>query len=298
MGMGASHTEARVAASVGKNEFAAPDFQPAPMYPPTPHPNYNHPPPTYPHHPPQPPQPPSFTPFYTPFADYVAAVVSRATRLWFGGGPFFVSARGACWSWRSARCVCLFGCPGLGARFPVFAGLRRSSVLLLRWPCGCGSLPRSFLVLLGWWLPLVCYLFGPCPGSPICLLPGASHSMFSVPDFFSSASLACRYASDSSAGCYRSASWCQMVLPPRPPKQKAALQEEIECFQKQINTLKEKRKETPHHICVKDLPEDERFEQLSTQSKHFIDTIKMIAYRAETAMANVLRTKKSCNKIA
>lgn len=76
-------------------------------------------------------------------------------------------------------------------------------------------------------------------------------------------------------------------------KQKAALQEEIEYFQKQIKTLKEQRKKTSHHICVKDLPENERFEQLSTQSKHFIDTIKMIAYRAETAMANLLREKTS-----
>lgn len=76
-------------------------------------------------------------------------------------------------------------------------------------------------------------------------------------------------------------------------KQKAALQEEIECFQEEINTLKEKRKEVPHHICVKALPKDERFEQLSTQSKHFIDTIKMIAYRSETAMANLLREKTS-----
>lgn len=76
-------------------------------------------------------------------------------------------------------------------------------------------------------------------------------------------------------------------------QQKAALQEEIEYFQKQIKTLKEQRKKTSHHICVKDLPENERFEQLSTQSKHFIDTIKMIAYRAETAMANLLREKTS-----
>lgn len=72
-------------------------------------------------------------------------------------------------------------------------------------------------------------------------------------------------------------------------KKKAALQEEIEAFQAQINTGKTQRKAVPHHIQVKDLPEADRFEQLSTQSKHFIDTIKMIAYRAETAMANVVR---------
>jgi hypothetical protein len=37
------------------------------------------------------------------------------------------------------------------------------------------------------------------------------------------------------------------------------------------------------------LPPDARFDRLSTQSKHFIDIIKMIAYRAETAMAQILR---------
>jgi len=39
------------------------------------------------------------------------------------------------------------------------------------------------------------------------------------------------------------------------------------------------------------LPEEARFDRLSTQSKHFIDTIKMIAYRAETAMAQIIRQK-------
>lgn len=70
---------------------------------------------------------------------------------------------------------------------------------------------------------------------------------------------------------------------------KTACQEEIGAFQEQIKTLKEQRKQVPRHIEVKDLPEKDQFKQLSTQSKHFIDTIKMIAYRAETAMANLLR---------
>ena len=72
-------------------------------------------------------------------------------------------------------------------------------------------------------------------------------------------------------------------------QKKTVCQEEIEAFQVQIKGLKEKRKQVPHHIKVKELPEEDQFEQLSTKSKHFIDTIKMIAYRAETAMANLLR---------
>ena len=72
-------------------------------------------------------------------------------------------------------------------------------------------------------------------------------------------------------------------------RRKASSQEEIEALQRHLDTLKAKRKETPHHIAIEELPEEARFRQLSTQSKHLVDTIKMIAYRAETAMANSLR---------
>jgi len=72
-------------------------------------------------------------------------------------------------------------------------------------------------------------------------------------------------------------------------QRKAALQEEIEALQHALDALKAKRKETPHHVTIEELPEEARFRQLSTQSKQLVDTIKMIAYRAETAMANSLR---------
>jgi len=72
-------------------------------------------------------------------------------------------------------------------------------------------------------------------------------------------------------------------------RRKAALHEQIETLQQELAALKAKRKETPHHITVDALPEEARFRQLSTQSKHLVDTLKMIAYRAETAMANSLR---------
>ena len=72
-------------------------------------------------------------------------------------------------------------------------------------------------------------------------------------------------------------------------RRKAALQEEIETLQHDLDALKDKRKQTPHHVTVEELPEQARFRQLSTQSKHLLDTVKMIAYRAETAMANSLR---------
>jgi hypothetical protein len=67
----------------------------------------------------------------------------------------------------------------------------------------------------------------------------------------------------------------------------------MEDLDRQIEQLKAQREQTPHHIPVKDLPESERFSRLLTERKHFIDTIKLIAYRAETSMASLLRDKLS-----
>jgi predicted nucleic acid-binding Zn-ribbon protein len=74
-------------------------------------------------------------------------------------------------------------------------------------------------------------------------------------------------------------------------QKKAELQEHIEGLTKELDELKKQRKAVNHHITIAELPEEERFKQLSTQSKHLIDTIKMVAYRAETAMAQMAREK-------
>ena len=76
-------------------------------------------------------------------------------------------------------------------------------------------------------------------------------------------------------------------------QKKAELQEEIALLEKEVEEQKACRKATPKHVAMRDLPEDERFKQLGTRSKYFIDTIKMIAYRAETAMAGIVREKMS-----
>jgi len=74
-------------------------------------------------------------------------------------------------------------------------------------------------------------------------------------------------------------------------QKKAALHEQIEALTTALDELKAQRKAVKHHITIAELPEAERFKQLSTQSKHLIDTIKMVAYRAETAMAQMAREK-------
>jgi len=72
-------------------------------------------------------------------------------------------------------------------------------------------------------------------------------------------------------------------------QKKALLQEQITTLRDHLAALKQRRANVPTHVLYKDLPPEQRFERLRADSKHFIDTIKMIAYRAETAMANVLR---------
>ncbi len=74
-------------------------------------------------------------------------------------------------------------------------------------------------------------------------------------------------------------------------QKKAALQEQIEDLTKERDNLKTQRKAVERHITVAELPEEDRFKQLSAQSKHLIDTIKMVAYRAETAMVRMAREK-------
>lgn len=72
-------------------------------------------------------------------------------------------------------------------------------------------------------------------------------------------------------------------------RQKGELIEQIDLLKKDIAGLKETRQKTSKHIPLSDLPETDRFFQLASTRKQFVDTIKMIAYRSETAMAAILR---------
>ncbi len=74
-------------------------------------------------------------------------------------------------------------------------------------------------------------------------------------------------------------------------QRKGALLEQIQQQTQTLATLKTERKAQPRHKLLKDLPEQERFAQLRTAKKHFVDTIKLIAYRAETALVHVVREK-------
>jgi hypothetical protein len=72
---------------------------------------------------------------------------------------------------------------------------------------------------------------------------------------------------------------------------KGRQKEGIDSLSQELEALKLQRKNTPRHLPVSQLPEEERFSRLLPERKHFLDTIKMISYRAETAMVSLLEPK-------
>jgi transposase len=72
-------------------------------------------------------------------------------------------------------------------------------------------------------------------------------------------------------------------------KRKAELVEEIEQLEHELMGISSQLKTTPSHLDWDQLPETEKFQRLAPSRKQLVDTVKMIAYRAETAMTSVVR---------
>jgi hypothetical protein len=72
-------------------------------------------------------------------------------------------------------------------------------------------------------------------------------------------------------------------------RQKADLIEQIEPLESQLSGLKQRIKSTPKHLAWENLPEQQKFERLAPSRKRLTDTVKLVAYRAETAMATIVR---------
>ena len=97
---------------------------------------------------------------------------------------------------------------------------------------------------------------------------------------------------------YRRARFAEMTMHPETEdkpakyrswlKKKADLLEEIENFEYQLNELKAKLKDTSKHISWAQLDEEDKFLRLLPGRKRLMDTIRMIAYRAETAMVGLI----------
>jgi hypothetical protein len=102
---------------------------------------------------------------------------------------------------------------------------------------------------------------------------------------------------DTAALAKQHAKFAQAQLTDSPPiklaeqehANRAELVEDLKLSAQALDELKAKRKATPHHIAFSELPDDQKFAQLAPGRKRFCDTIKMVAYRAETALVQQLR---------
>ena len=74
---------------------------------------------------------------------------------------------------------------------------------------------------------------------------------------------------------------------------KAGLLEELQRLEAEVYAFKAQRKQVPRHIQVSELPAQDRFQRLRVTGKHLVDTIKMIAYRAETTLVQIARERMS-----
>jgi hypothetical protein len=70
---------------------------------------------------------------------------------------------------------------------------------------------------------------------------------------------------------------------------KSGLLEQIEQYESELNRLKIKIKEEPKHITWIELDEKNKFYRLLPGRKRLMDTVRMIADRAETAMSGLLK---------
>ena len=95
----------------------------------------------------------------------------------------------------------------------------------------------------------------------------------------------------------RQARFAAMTLHPEPDekevseweKRKTILVEEIEQLDHELNQVKQRLKGTPKHMAWDELPAEQKFERLASSRKRLTDTVKMIAYRTETAMTTIVR---------
>jgi phospholipid N-methyltransferase len=71
-------------------------------------------------------------------------------------------------------------------------------------------------------------------------------------------------------------------------KNRLEIIENIQLIEKQIEKLENERKKIPSKIPLKQMPEHSRYNCLNKESKALQNVIKMICYRAETALANLL----------
>jgi hypothetical protein len=72
-------------------------------------------------------------------------------------------------------------------------------------------------------------------------------------------------------------------------QRKSELLETIQQLEHEWEEVQQQRTATPHHLEWDELPTEDKFERLAPSRKRLLDTVKLIAYRAETALAEIVR---------
>lgn len=66
------------------------------------------------------------------------------------------------------------------------------------------------------------------------------------------------------------------------------VKEEVESLKQRKNEINSEKKTTPHYIKWKELSGKDKFNKLPSSRRRLVSTVAMIAYRAETVMANII----------
>jgi hypothetical protein len=91
----------------------------------------------------------------------------------------------------------------------------------------------------------------------------------------------------------------EMELTEKNIEKQLSFRHQIELLEAEEQEILVQRKQLPHRISIGEMPEHARYNKLKTESKHLQNIIKIICYRAETAIANLLAAhyRKSSNEI-
>jgi len=92
---------------------------------------------------------------------------------------------------------------------------------------------------------------------------------------------------------------CEMEQTGKNIEKQLFFRKEIELLEAEEQEILAQRAQHPYKISIGEMPEHARYNKLKTESKHLQNIIKIICYRAETAMANLLANwyRKSSNEI-
>jgi len=92
---------------------------------------------------------------------------------------------------------------------------------------------------------------------------------------------------------------CEMEQTGKNIEKQLFFRKEIESLEAEEQELLAERAQHPYKISIGKMPEHTRYNKLKTESKHLQNIIKIICYRAESAIANLLASyyRKSSNEI-